>query len=272
MEQSHAQFVGTIPEIYHRHLGPVLFAPASRDLAGRLGNPPPRRVLELACGTGILTRELRVKLPPSSSLVATDLNEAMVDFARSQLAGDRGIEWRTADMASLPFPDRAFDAVVCQHGLMFAEDKPAALRETHRVLEPGGFAWFSVWDSRDRNHWARDTHETLANLFPENPPTFYETPFGMHDADAVSALFRGTGFVDVTPERVHLRSEASSAADLARGLIEGNPVQAAIRERGTVPVERVVDEVARVLARDLGEKPARLDLNLIVFSARREKK
>jgi SAM-dependent methyltransferase len=271
MERSHSEFVGSIPEVYHRYLGPVLFAPCARDLAGRLPIPPPRRVLELACGTGILTRELRAELPPSSTLTATDLNEAMIDLACARDDDDAGVEWRVANMVSLPFPDRAFDAVVCQHGLMFVEDKPAALREMFRVLEPGGLVVFSVWDSRERNRWAFDTHETLRKLFPEDPPTFYETPFSMHDVDAVTSLVRGSGFVEVRGYRVHLRSEASSAAELARGLIEGNPVQTAIGERGPIPVEGVIDEVAAVLARDLGEKPARLDLELIVFSGLKPK-
>src|SRR5687768_13476190 len=113
-DPEHARFTGSIPAFYDRHLGPVLFEPYARDLARRLLGHEGVRVLETACGTGITTRRLLERQPASGRLVATDLNQAMLDHARSSLPGDARIEWRTADAQALPFPDASFDAVVMQ--------------------------------------------------------------------------------------------------------------------------------------------------------------
>ncbi len=134
MEEKNARFDGSIPENYDHYLGSVLFEPYAVDLAGRLDPETTANVLELACGTGILTRQLRRRLSASSRLVATDLNDPMLQYARAKSDQNEGIEWKQADASALPFPDGSFDLVVCQFGLMFVPDKFAALREMHRVL------------------------------------------------------------------------------------------------------------------------------------------
>lgn len=267
VEKSHTQFTGSIPQHYDRYLGPVLFEPYARDLARRLEGPSPKRILELACGTGILTRELRARLP-KSSIVATDLNEAMIEYALTRPDAATGITWRAADMSALPLPDRTFDAVVCQFGMMFVPDKPAAIREARRVLAPGGTFLFNVWDSIERNRYARISQTVVERLFPEDPPSFYRTPFGMHDGAEIRALVEAGGFSDVRIESVSLQSQAPSAAEFARGLVEGNPLFTLIQERGTVPVAKVREEVAQALADELGERPVRVALNAIVVEAR----
>jgi ubiquinone/menaquinone biosynthesis C-methylase UbiE len=266
VEKSHAQFVGSIPQHYDRHLGPVLFEPYARDLARRLEGPSPKRILELACGTGILTRELRSRLP-KASIIATDLNEAMIEYALTRPDAASGITWRAADMSALPLPDHSFDAVVCQYGVMFVPDKPAAMREAKRVLAPGGTFLFNVWDSLERNRFARITHSVVERLFPADPPSFYRTPFSMHDGVEIRALVEAGGFSAVEIESVSIQSQAPSAAEFARGLVEGNPLFTAIQERGTVPVEKVREEVAQALADELGERPVRVALNAIVVEA-----
>lgn len=230
---------------------------------------PRWRTLELACGTGILTRKLRAALPPESELIASDLNEAMLEYARRRPDAPAGVEWRIADMAGLPFPDGAFNAVVCQFGLMFVPDKVQALREVRRVLEPVGLFLFNVWDSLERNRFAMLTDQVLARLFPGDPPTFYQTPFGLHDRAPLRALLADAGFEDIVIDRVTMSVTATSSGDLARGLVEGNPVLLSIRERGTVPVERVVAELERALAGELGERPARVVSNAFVIRTRR---
>jgi len=267
VEKSHAQFVGSIPQHYDRHLGSVLFEPYARDLARRLEGALPKRVLELACGTGILTRELRTRLP-NASIVATDLNEAMIEYALTRPDAATGITWRAADMSALPLPDGSFDAVVCQFGVMFVPEKPAAIREAKRVLAPGGTFLFNVWDSLERNRFARITHNVVERLFPEDPPSFYRTPFGMSDGAEVRSLVEAGGFSDVRIESVSIQSQAPSAAELARGLVEGNPLYTAIQERGTISVAKVRAEVAQAIADELGERPVRVALNAIVVEAR----
>jgi SAM-dependent methyltransferase len=151
---------------------PILFHHYADDLVARLTVTPGMRVLETACGTGIVTRRLVDRLGARGSLVATDLNQAMVDQGRARLSNDATVEWQAADATRLPFPDRSFDAVVCQFGVMFFPDKAAGLQEALRVLKPGGTYLFNVWDAIEHNEVCRITHETVAGFFPDNPPQF----------------------------------------------------------------------------------------------------
>jgi ubiquinone/menaquinone biosynthesis C-methylase UbiE len=185
---SSAAFVGSIPELYDRHLGPLFFEAYARDLAARLAPPAtPRRVLELACGTGIATRRLRERLARDVTLVATDLNEGMLAVARVNAGAQTALTYQQADASSLPFADAEHAAVVCQFGWMFFPDKPRAAREALRVLAPGGQLLFSVWDSLAENPVGRIAHETLTRLLPADPPDFYRVRFGFHDRDAIRA-------------------------------------------------------------------------------------
>ncbi len=268
MTDANAQFEGSIPENYDRYLGPVLFEPYARDLAARLDVKDGARVLEIACGTGIATRHLRGRLPAGARLTATDLNEPMLAHARRKLDGVKGIEWRQADAGVLPFPPASFEAAVCQFGLMFVPDKAAACREVRRVLAPGGAFLSNVWDSLDRNRFARIAHETIGGFFKSDPPTFYQVPFSLSRTDELQALLAGAGFDGVQIEPVALEGRGPSAGELARGLVEGNPVGSAIRERGGVTVDEVVQAVAAAVAREFGDRPVRLPLRAFVLRAR----
>ena len=132
------------PQNYDRYLGPVLFEPFAKDMAARLKDEQPKNVLEIACGTGIVTRRLRDSLAPAVRLVATDLNPGMLAFAQRKFSESENLEWQEADAGALPFDDGSFDAVVCQFGLMFVPDKEAAMRECYRVLSSGGVFLFNV--------------------------------------------------------------------------------------------------------------------------------
>jgi ubiquinone/menaquinone biosynthesis C-methylase UbiE len=151
MTGAHSEFVGSIPEIYDEHLGPLLFEHYAADLAARVTVPVGSRVLELACGTGIATDRLRAALPDEVAIVATDLNEAMLDLARNKRGNLANVQYQVVDALDLPFEDGSFDAVVCQFGVMFFPDKAACAREAARALKPGGAYTFNVWDSLDRN-------------------------------------------------------------------------------------------------------------------------
>ena len=194
---SNVVFEGSIPENYDRYLGPVFFEPSARDLIGRLSGKQLHSVLELACGTGILTRMLRDSLLPSTNIVATDLNPGMIAFAKNKFRSEENVEWKEADASALPFPDKSFDAVICQYGLMFVPEKDAAMREAYRVLKPGAAFLFNVWDAIDRNPAARTAHETISSFFESDPPTFYELPFNMHDVGLVRELLQKAGFKSI---------------------------------------------------------------------------
>ena len=112
-------FQGAIPENYDRYLGPAFFEPFAKDIVARLKSTPLKNVLEIACGTGIVTRALRDALSPPVRIVATDLNIAMLEWAQKKFRADENIEWREADATALPLSDEMFDAVVCQFGFTF---------------------------------------------------------------------------------------------------------------------------------------------------------
>ncbi len=194
MTDTHIEFVGSIPEIYDRHLGPLLFEHYAADLAGRVTVPPGGRVLELACGTGIATERLRAALPEDVEIVATDLNEAMLDLARSKRGNLANVHYQVADALDLPFEDGSFDAVVCQFGVMFFPDKAAGAREAARVLKPGGTYVFNVWDSLDRNPVIKVAQDTISGFFDGDPPTFLSIPFGYHALDPITVLLQDAGF------------------------------------------------------------------------------
>jgi len=146
-------FSGSIASIYDDYLGPLIFEPYAQDLANRLSALRAERVLETAAGTGIVTHALLRVLSGGASVVATDLNQPMLDRAAERVASSR-VSWQKADAQSLPFPDGAFDAVVCQFGVMFFPDKQKAFREARRVLRPGGRFIFNVWDGIEHNEFA----------------------------------------------------------------------------------------------------------------------
>jgi ubiquinone/menaquinone biosynthesis C-methylase UbiE len=270
-----AVFAGSIPEYYHRYLGPLLFAGYATDLAARLHSLPANdaSVLELAAGTGILTERLRSRLPPEVCLTVTDLNAPMLEAAQRRLApGSRatGITWRVADATSLPFNDECFDAVICQCGVMFFPDKPEAARETYRVLRPSGEWLFNVWGSWEENGFAGIVHEAIAGFYPDNPPEFYRLPFGFHDPVALRQLVLDAGFPEPEITTLTRTCVAPSAAEAAIGIVRGNPVIAAIEERGGDP-DAIIRKVAESLSQAFGDYPLRLPTCVRVISAHRPK-
>ncbi|HKW51375.1 MAG TPA: methyltransferase domain-containing protein [Candidatus Eisenbacteria bacterium] len=255
MQEANATFDGLIPEIYDKHLGAVLFKPYAADLVKRLKPRGAKDVLELACGTGIVTRALLDGLKPRPRLVATDLNEPMIAYARSKVGPEPGLEWRQADASSLPFSDASFDAVVCQFGVMFVPDKLAAMKEARRVLRPGGVFAFNVWDKIEENDLGRTAHEMITRFFPFDPPTFYTVPFGFHDSGLIRSMLGQAGFDDVQIESVAKESRSPSAGHAAVGLVRGNPVVTAIQERGSVEVGTVIAAVEEALRGRYGDSP-----------------
>jgi SAM-dependent methyltransferase len=223
-------FAGSIPEVYDTLLVPLIFEPYAIDLARRVAALGPGRVLEIAAGTGALTRALRRALPPEVELVATDLNPPMLERAKAVEAA-RGagcsIQWRVADAMQLPFDDESFDVVACQFGAMFFPDKAHAYGEVRRVLRPGGAWVFNTWDRIDDNEFAQTVTAALAALYPAQPPDFMaRTPHGYHERAAVEAdLARGGFGVPVEWETLTTRSTAESAQLPATAYCQGTPLR-----------------------------------------------
>jgi ubiquinone/menaquinone biosynthesis C-methylase UbiE len=267
MPAKNVAFVGSVPENYDRYLGPVLFDPYAADLVARLNVPENASVLELACGTGILTRRLRDRLGRSARLVASDLNEAMMGFASGKFGPEEAVEWQQADATDLPFADQSFDAVVCQFGLMFFPDKERALRETYRVLKPGGVFLFSVWDKIEINDLQHIAHTIIAKFFDDKPPDFYELPFSLHDPETITSLASTAGFKQVQVSALPLEATGPSARDVAKGLIHGNPVITAIKERDESRVSEIEAAVAAAVAARCGDAPTRGRMQALVCTA-----
>ena len=226
-----------MPEAYERWLGPSVFQPFAADLARRVAARHPRRVLELAAGTGVLTRELLAALA-GAEVTATDLNEAMVEYGRGLATG---ADWRQADALQLPFDDGQFDAVVCQFGVMFFPDKPAAFSEARRMLAPGGSFFFNTWDTVDTHEFAVALLAGLEKAFPDDPPTFIGTvPHGYADVDAVRADLRAGGLEPVAVDTVTLEGRAAAAGDIATGFCTGTPLRPAIEARADLPATTAI--------------------------------
>ncbi len=234
-------FTGSIPALYERYLGPLIFAPYAVDVAERVANSGPHRVLETASGTGILTRELVRRLPETTEIVATDLNQPMLDFAAAQPGMTRAA-FRRADALALPFPDRSFDVVACQFGAMFFPDKVAGYREAERVLRPGGCFVFSVWDRIEENEFADVVTAAVAALFPNDPPSFLKrTPHGYHDAARIRGDLTAAGFGRVTLETIEHRSRAAGYRDPAIGYCQGTPLRNEIEARDAARLGEATD-------------------------------
>jgi len=225
-----SRFTGSIPALYDRCLGPMLFAPYAQDIAARAEALGPARLLETAAGTGIVTAALAEAMP-EAEIVATDLNQAMLDVAATRGLPAR-VRLQAADAQALPFADGEFELVVCQFGAMFFPDRVGAYREARRVLRPGGRFLFNVWDSLEHNPVSALLGDAVAALFPDDPPSFYRRiPFGYHDTAQIEADLRAAGFADIAIETVTRISRVDARA-AAIGLCQGSPMGAEIEARG----------------------------------------
>jgi SAM-dependent methyltransferase len=264
-----ARFIGNIPEHYDVGLGPMIFVDYAADIARRAAACIPTRVLETAAGTGIVTRQLRDFLPPGVHVAATDLNAPMLEVARTKFRSGEQVDFQPADATALPFSDGAFEAVVCQFGVMFFPQKDTSYREVHRVLAPGGRYLFSVWDSHRYNPFGRIAHETAARFFPADPPQFYTVPFSYYQIDPIKESLINAGFTDINVAVVGLEKEIPDAAHFAGGLVHGNPLIDEIRGRGGVDPDQIIDALAQALRQEFGPDPGRMPLQAIIFSASR---
>nr|NIM00963.1 class I SAM-dependent methyltransferase [Acidobacteriota bacterium]NIM64094.1 class I SAM-dependent methyltransferase [Acidobacteriota bacterium]NIO59394.1 class I SAM-dependent methyltransferase [Acidobacteriota bacterium]NIQ30428.1 class I SAM-dependent methyltransferase [Acidobacteriota bacterium]NIQ85360.1 class I SAM-dependent methyltransferase [Acidobacteriota bacterium] len=247
MNDDLTRFDGSIPENYDRGLGPVIFSDFGADLSRRVGALNPRSVLELASGTGIVTRVLRDAVDANCELVATDLSEEMLVLARSKFDAGERVSFRPADAMELPFEDRSFDAVCCQFGVMFFPDKEQSYREALRVLKPGGRYVFNVWCALEHNPFAQIAYDAAASFFSENPPQFYLLPFSYHDVEEVTGALARAGFADVRGETIRLDKAVQDYEKFAHGLVFGNPIAEEIRRRGGVDAETVKAAIAEAL-------------------------
>ena len=248
MTSTDVLFTGSIPAVYDRYLVPLLFDPYARDLVQRLEGSAPSDILEIAAGTGVVTAYLAETFP-EARIVATDLNQAMLDVAAERIRAPN-VRFQTADAQALSFPDESFDAVLCQFGVMFFPDRVAAYREVRRVLRPGGSFLFNAWDKVDNNPGSDLLVQAVAGLFPDNPEAFFRrVPFGYHDVAWIEADLDDAGFETIEIETVEQNSHAACAREAAIGLCQGTPLRSEIEAHGGAEaIERATDAAAAALA------------------------
>jgi SAM-dependent methyltransferase len=269
MATSDVVFTGSIPQLYDRHLAALLFAPYARDLAARLGSLTHGRLLETAAGTGIATEALATALPEEVEIVATDLNQPMLEHAASKPTLAR-VDLRQADALALPFDDTGFEAVACQFGVMFFPDRVAGFREAHRVLKPGGRFVFSVWDSASTIPLYVVLLEALRRLYPARPSWFLErVPCGYCDPARIEADLRAAGFASPRIETVTLTGHAASPLDPAIGLCQGTPMRAEIEALDPSGPAAATQAVAAEVVRRFGDGPFAVKLQALVIDVTR---
>jgi SAM-dependent methyltransferase len=262
-------FEGSVPQLYDQYLVPLIFDPYSIDLAGRLVQWNPESVLEVACGSGSVTRKLASFLQ-GTRIVATDFNQPMLDRAAA-IGTSRAVEWQKADAMNLPFPDESFDAIACQFGVMFVSDRPRAFSEARRVLKRGGRLVFSTWDRIEENEFADVVTDEMARLFPGNPPQFLaRTPHGYNDRAKIEQDVRLGGFESPQVETVAKRSRAYSARVPAVGYCQGTPLRDELFARDPSCISEATNLAEKAIMDRYGSGAVDAKIQAHVISARKE--
>ena len=247
-------FAGSIPENYDRYMVPLIFEPFAADFAQRAASLSPSTVLEVAAGTGVVSRALAPKLSSSASYTVTDLNQPMLDYAASRQPPDSRIKWRQADALGLPFENAVFDLVCCQFGAMFFSDRSSAFL-------------FSVWDRIEENVFADDVTNALARIFPNDPPRFLaRTPHGYHDTALIRSELKSAGFSRVVIETRAEQSRAASPRLPAVAYCQGTVLRNEIEARDSGNLEAATDYAASAIAdrHGSGEVAAKIQAHVIV--------
>lgn len=250
MEKTSA-FAGSIPANYEKFLGPFLFEPYALDVVSRLQDKKYTTILEIACGTGRVTKHLATSVK-HDTLTATDLNQDMIEIAKGIVTSEK-IKWQQADALDLPFDDNSFDLVVIQFGVMFFPDRQKGINEAYRVLRPGGKLIFSTWDRTENVPAIYEGRNVIESYFEGTPPKFYSIPFSMYDEHELRELPTNAGFKDIKVSLVKKGGYSPSSAGLAVGIVEGNPIYHAIVEKDPSLVNKITEHVKKVLADKYGE-------------------
>jgi len=267
MAEKLTEFVGDIPGHYDNGLGPYIFVDYAADIARRAAVLKPRHVLELAAGTGIVSKALKDQLDSDTHLVVTDLNGPMLEIARSKIGDRANTEFAVADAMQLDFADDRFDLIVCQFGVMFFPDKQASMKEARRVLRPGGSYLFNTWGALEDNPFAAIMIDITHKIFTNDPPVFYKIPFSYPGPDEVCQDLLQSGFQQVDHEIIDLDKIVDSWRRFAKGLVFGNPSITELEERGTMDAEDVLILVEEELRTRFGPEPSSMPLKATVFHA-----
>ena len=264
---SDSTFTDDVARFYEATLVPLIFEPYAKDLAARARALGPNDVLEVACGTGVVTRALAATLQDGCEITATDLNNAMVSHAES-VGTARTVSWRQADVMSLPYDNESFDIVVCQFGVMFFPDREAAYREIRRILRPGGTFLFSVWNDIEHNEFAAAVTDAVGTLYPEDPPVFLaRTPHGHGSPAEIEADVRAAGFKKCELFQLDNISVAATPDVPAIAYCQGTPLRNEIEAREPGGLQRATVAATEAIRARYGPGPVEGRISAVVVSA-----
>lgn len=240
-------FHGTQSEAYETYLVPAIFGPMAGDLIDRAGLRPGERVIDVACGTGIVARAAASRVGPSGRVTGIDLNPSMLSVAaRASRGSTPAIEWIEARAEAVPFGEESFDILLCQQGLQFFPDRLAALREMRRLLAPDGRMLVSVWHDIGPGFAALAT-ALGRNISAEAGGALARGPASLRDGAELSALVKAAGFTDVSLETVTVQMKFPSAADFVTRYVTSTPLAAAVASATDAARDQLVGDVAHEL-------------------------
>ncbi len=261
------KFSESISLVYQNYMVPLIFESYAVDLAKRVSLQLPKSILEIAAGTGVVTKQMALRLLPEAHLIVTDLNQPMLDLAQQNIHDNR-IIWQQCDALSLPFEDQKFDAVVCQFGAMFFPDHIRAYKETHRVLNPNGRIYFNVWDKISENHFTQEVEQALEKYFPNDPPKFMSrTPHGYFDVVKIRHELVAAGFSKIEIETLTHASKAPSPHFIATAFCTGTILRSEIESRAPSSLQRVTSYITDALTKRFGTGPIEGKIQALVISA-----
>lgn len=270
MEQNakNIAFVGSIPVNYDGGMGEMFFEPYAKEMSKRVAALQPVKLLEIACGTGRLTKYLSQQLP-HSSIIATDLNPPMMEFAKDKFPDLPNVLWEIVDALSLPYTDESFDCVVVQFGVMFYSDKVQGFRESFRTLKKGGKFIFATWKSLADNAITVIANDAVKTFFPDNPPVFFNIPFSYYDKDQIRRELTDAGFHNVQVDDVNLDGHNISAENAARGLLEGSPIINFINDRAPEKLAAIKQKLTEEITKVYGSENLTIPLDALIVTGER---
>lgn len=236
------------PPAYERYLVPALFEPCARHLLALAAPGPGERALDVACGTGVVTRRLASLVGPAGAVAGVDVNEKMVDVAASvQAEAVAPIAWRAADAAALPFDDGVFDLVCCQQGLQFFPDPGAALAEAHRVLVRGGRVALAVWRVIEHNPAFAAFARTLEQHVGAEVAALMRAPFGGPGRAQLDRLLAQASFASVRIRIAEIGARFPSPREFLHRQVVGSPLATPIAALEPHRLAALADDVERAL-------------------------
>jgi ubiquinone/menaquinone biosynthesis C-methylase UbiE len=251
---------------YDQFFGPLFFEPYAIEVAKRIDPIPVSIALEIAAGTGRVTRHLRERIPASAKLIASDISEDMLGEAKKKL-NHLDIDWQNIDAQQLPFSDNSIDLVVCCFGYMFVPDKPKAFAEAYRVLRPAGVLLITTWDKLEHNTVSH-TSRSIAEKYLKGPlPGSYDIAVSMSDEVVIRPLLEDAGFSRIFIEKVKQFSVCPTAKEAATGLVEGGFIFKEIRQHNPEWIDEIKIELEKELSEKFGEAPMIAPMSAIISQA-----